>query len=127
MTTRVRRSFMFRVPKLQDDEDNDWIENGYEDTDGSLSADHNDGLDCRKRGPNHGSYVCVDETGRIPLTVGDNRFITISASRSVSAKLKAYLGGSYPTFSLAPVDAKKFLWERFQVKRRLRKIVGLEI
>ncbi|CAA3033620.1 Hypothetical predicted protein [Olea europaea subsp. europaea] len=56
-----------------------------------------------------------DESARIPLTVGGNRFITISASCVVSANLKAYLGGPYPTFSLVLVDTKKFLWERFQV------------
>ncbi|CAI9764754.1 unnamed protein product [Fraxinus pennsylvanica] len=109
MTSRVRWSSMPRVPRLQDEEDNDWIENGYEDSDGSLSADDNDGLDCRKRGPNHGSNICADETGRIPLTVGDNRFITISASCSISTNLKAYLGGPYPTFSFVSVDTKKVL------------------
>ncbi|CAI9753299.1 unnamed protein product [Fraxinus pennsylvanica] len=75
MTTRVRWSSMPRVSRLQDEEDNDWIQNGYEDTDGSHSVDDNEELDCGKRGPNHGSNVCPDETGRIPLTVGDNRYV----------------------------------------------------
>ncbi|CAI9778818.1 unnamed protein product [Fraxinus pennsylvanica] len=129
---------MPRVPKLQDEEDNDWIEKGSEDTVGSLSANDNDGLDCRKRGPKHGINVCADESGRIPLTVGGimkytlvyhvhllvngTRFITISASHAVSATLKAYLGGPYPMFSLVPVDTKKFLWERFQQKYSWPKI-----
>lgn len=64
---------MPRVPRVQDEEDNYWIENGFEDTDGSLSANENDGLDCRKRGPNHGTNVCADESGRILLTVEGNR------------------------------------------------------
>ncbi|XP_022869403.1 uncharacterized protein LOC111388822 [Olea europaea var. sylvestris] len=114
MTTRVRRSSMPRVPRVQDEEDNYWIENGFEDTDGSLSANENDGLDCRKRGPNHGTNVCADESGRILLTVEGNRFITILASCAVSANLKAHLEGYYPTSSLVPVDTKNFLWERFQ-------------
>ncbi|CAI9784837.1 unnamed protein product [Fraxinus pennsylvanica] len=75
MTTRVRWSSMPRVPTVQDEEDSDWMENGSEDTDGSLSADEDaDGEDCRKRGPNHGSNVFADESGRISLTMGGNRW-----------------------------------------------------
>ncbi|CAA2965441.1 Hypothetical predicted protein [Olea europaea subsp. europaea] len=94
MTTKVRWSSMPRVSIVQDEENSKENENGSEESDGSLSADDNDAADCRKKGPNHGTNGCANESGRIPLT--------------------AYLRGPYPTFSLVPVDTEKFLWERFQ-------------
>ncbi|KAL2526951.1 Uncharacterized protein Adt_12005 [Abeliophyllum distichum] len=115
MPNRVRWNSMPRGPRLQDEDDNDWSENGFEtDTEASPSAEDNEGSDGRKRGPNLGTNGRADECGRTPLIVGDNRFITPSASRAVSANLKAYLGGPYPTFSLVPNDTKKLLWERFE-------------
>ncbi|CAI9756064.1 unnamed protein product [Fraxinus pennsylvanica] len=89
---------MPRVPRLQDEEDNDWIENGYKDTDGSLSAMIMMDLIVEKR---------VPTTVLMLVQMKLEEFLLL-------ANLKAYLGGSYPTFSLVPVDTKNFLWERFQ-------------
>ncbi|CAI9769391.1 unnamed protein product [Fraxinus pennsylvanica] len=114
MPSQVRWSSMPRVPMLQDEEDNDLTETGSESIDISLSSEDNDGPDGRRRGPNHNTNGRPDESGRTPLTVGGNRFITPWASRAVSANLKSYLGGPYPTYSLVPVDIKKLSWERFQ-------------
>ncbi|XP_022884911.1 uncharacterized protein LOC111401420 [Olea europaea var. sylvestris] len=63
MSRLVRWTSMPRVPRLQDEEDNGWTETGSEDTDISLSSEDNDRPDGRKRGPNHGTNGCPDETG----------------------------------------------------------------
>ncbi|CAI9775236.1 unnamed protein product [Fraxinus pennsylvanica] len=103
--------------KLQDEEDNDLTETGSKSIDISLSSEDNDGPNGRRKGPNYGTNGRADKSGRTPLTVGGNRFITPSTSRAVSANLKSYLGGPYPTCSLVPVDIKKkLLWERFQLR-----------
>ncbi|CAA2982811.1 uncharacterized protein LOC111397521 [Olea europaea var. sylvestris] len=73
MSHRVRWNSMPRVPRLQDEEDNGWTEAGFEDTNISLSSEDNDRPDGRKMGPNHGTNGCPDETGRIPLIMGDDR------------------------------------------------------
>lgn len=78
-------------------------ETGSQSIDISLSLEDNDGPDGRRRGPNYGTNGRVDEFGRTSLTVGGNRFITLSASRAVSANLKSYLGGPYSTYSLVPL------------------------
>ncbi|CAA2969128.1 Hypothetical predicted protein [Olea europaea subsp. europaea] len=68
MTTKVRWSSMPRVSIVQDEEDSEENENGSKESEGSLSADDNDAADRRKRGPNHSTNGCADESGRIPLT-----------------------------------------------------------
>lgn len=65
---------MSRVPRLQDEKDSDWIDNGSEDTNRTLFTDG--GLDFRKSYPKHGTNACVDESGRIPFTMGDSRYLS---------------------------------------------------
>ncbi|CAA0813189.1 Unknown protein [Striga hermonthica] len=86
-------------------------------TDWGQSSDSNSDPEIvRRRGPNSGTIVPTDESKRMHISVEQNRFLNPEVPRDITATLKAYLNGPYPTYKHVPGATKDALWKKFNEK-----------
>ncbi|KAL2514672.1 Uncharacterized protein Fot_28643 [Forsythia ovata] len=67
----------------------------------------------KTRGPNRGTPMPADQSQRIQISIEGDTFVEAFVPRNITAIMKAYFDGSYPTFCSMPQPIRDGLWDRF--------------
>ncbi|KAL2501583.1 Uncharacterized protein Fot_35431 [Forsythia ovata] len=67
----------------------------------------------KTRGPNRSTPMPADRSQPIQISIEGDTFVETFVPRDITATMKAYFDGLYPTFRSIPQPIRNGLWDRF--------------